>query len=635
MPGFSIVYDQTGERAEQELRALNEAMAAAMMHFEWYVHERASHDRVALSKVSLGLLDAEPQPITNEDDSLVVMLYGEVYDVAGIRKNLIELGHKFRTNSDAELVLHLYEEKGEDFVRRLNGSFVILIYDKSKHRLLVCNDRYGTRPLYWCKNRGLLLLASEIKAILADKRLERKVNFAGLVDFVVAGYLLHNKTLLEGIEIFPAATILVAEGESLRYARYWSWYDISRQSLHYDDAVERMGQLWIQAVRRCAERPLRLSVTLSGGLDSRAVLAAAVELGFAVTAWTFGPADCLDVKIARRVCAVLGVEHHVWLTSAARWRQSIEQVVWLSDGLMNLVHAHALGMLVSMREHADVRLHAFAGDLVAGGSYLLARKVAFSSLYEFEDYLFRQWYPKGHGASLQRLQRLFRQPYARSALSTFADNVAQSVREFVLDPNATDFYFLNNRVRRFTNNGATNTLSMMVDRKPFLDNHLVDFVYGLPTAWRADSHIYSDMLLHLFPSVYKTIPWQKTGVPIGLPRSVQRLSGFLHKGRRLVNAASQRVGLPTILARYHFADYNDWMRNDQELREYIVKVLLSHRALDRGYFQPVYVREIVESHMRSREDHAHLIGILLAFEIFCRQFLDGDVAAHVDFQCTG
>ena len=215
MPGFSIVYDQIGRRSKQELAVLSEAMADAMTHFNWYSRDSASFERAAFSRVSLGLLNTEPQPISNEDGSLVAMLDGELYDTAGIRKKLLRLGHKFRTNSDAELALHLYEEEGEVFPRRLNGSFIILIYDKSRHRLLVCNDRYGTRPLYWCSNKGLLLVASEIKAILADKSLERKVNFAGLVDFVVAGYLLHNKTLLEGIELLPAATILIAEGEDI------------------------------------------------------------------------------------------------------------------------------------------------------------------------------------------------------------------------------------------------------------------------------------------------------------------------------------------------------------------------------------------------------------------------------------
>lgn len=629
MPGFSMVYDQTGERAEQELAALNEAMATSMMHFDWYARESASNERVAYSRVSLGLLNTQPQPISNEDHSLVAMLYGELYDTAETRKKLIQLGHKLRTDSDPEFVLHLYEERGEDFVRGLNGSFVILIYDRSKHRLLVCNDRYGTRPLYWCKNRGLLLLASEIKAILADKSLKRKVDFAGLVDFVVTGYLLHNKTLLDGIEILPAATLLVAEGESLRFRRYWSWYDIPRQSLSYEDAMERMGQLWMQAVRRCAEGSLRLGVTLSGGLDSRAVVSAAVELGFPVTAWTFGLADCLDVQIARSVCEVLGVKHHLWLTSAERWRESLERGVWLSDGLLDVTNMHALGMLASMREHVDVRLHAFAADLLAGGSYMLPEKVAFSSPDEFERYLFRQWYGKRSCASLQSLETLFVQPYASSAVSTFADNVAQSVQEFVLDPNTTDFYFLNNRIRRFTNNGGTNTLSMMVDRKPPFDNHFVDFVYGLPAEWRAHHRIYSDMLLRLFPSTYKTIPWQKTGVPIGPSRSVQELYGFLSKGKRIANAVCRRVGLPVIFDRpRNYADYDNWMRNDPALRKYIVEMILGDRALGRGYFEPAYVRQLVESHMESRANHAPIIGILLTVEIFCRQFLDGDVPEY-------
>ena len=624
MPGLSIVYDQKNIYSKQDIKSLSESMAAVMTHFDSYILDNVVYEKAAFCCVSLGSLDEEPTSLIDDNGSLVVMLNGELYNTTPIRNDLIKLGYKFRTRSNIELILHLFKAKGIDFVRDLNGSFIILIYDKTRHRLLICNDRYGSRPIYWCRSNSLLLLSSEVKSILAEKRIKRKIDISGLVDLMAAGYLLHNKTLIEGIKLLPSATMMVAEGERLDFHQYWSWYDIPQQKLSYGEAIQKMGQLWIQAVQRSTEDQQRIGVTLSGGLDSRAILAAADHLGLQIPAWTFGKKECWDIQIAAQVCEALDIEHHISFLSAADFEENIDQIVWLTDGHLNVVHGHSLRNIHSMSNHVDVRLHAFALDLLAGGSYLLPGNRLFTSFEEFQKYLL-DWYSRKDRIALQSLPELFAQKYASHALGLFNDSIAQSVQDFVVDQNQTDYSGLHNRVRRCTNNGSIMTSSLLVDRKPSLDNDFIDFIYGLPLEWRLHTHVYSDMLLSFFPSLFQTIPWQKTGISIGLPRRVQKLNYHLAKGKNAVNAGIRFVGLPPIFNRNKdFADYNYWMRNDPALRQYIIKTLLSDRALGRGYFEPTFVKSIIESHMHSKGNQASLIGVLLTFEIFCKQFIDGE-----------
>jgi len=163
MPGLIAVVDT---RDHKGLVDLSVRMCRSMKHEHWYTTDLWHGEGVALGRVSLGTVDPEHQPFFSEDGSLCIVMEGDIFDTKQLRNDLLSRGHSLRTNNNPELLLRAYEEYGDGFANRLNGIFVLTIWDSKRKRLIVANDRYGVRFLYYAQNNGRALFASEVKAIL-------------------------------------------------------------------------------------------------------------------------------------------------------------------------------------------------------------------------------------------------------------------------------------------------------------------------------------------------------------------------------------------------------------------------------------------------------------------------------------
>ncbi|MBC7293415.1 MAG: hypothetical protein H5T84_04775, partial [Thermoleophilia bacterium] len=184
------------------------------------------------------------------------------------------------------------------------------------------------------------------------------------------GYILGDKTFFEGIRLLPGASIVVLDGSRMLLQRYWNWTDIGKNTgIAYQEALRELGRLWLKAVERRLDYR-RVGVFLSGGLDSRAIAAAVPRERRPFWAVTFGKKGCLDERIAARVCRVLGLNHEVVELGPQTWYPYIERGVYLTDGQLNVVHNHTMRAGQIAKNYFDIVLNGFAGDLVAGGSFL-------------------------------------------------------------------------------------------------------------------------------------------------------------------------------------------------------------------------------------------------------------------------
>ena len=177
---------------------LLDRMVNSLKHEKFYRVDKYISSNFGFSRVHLGIFNPEPQPIFNENKSLCIFMDGKIYDYGEQLNELKNRGHKFNNENDPEFCLHLYEEYREDFgekLKNLNGIFLIAIYDNRLHKLTLCNDRYGSRPLYWRDRGNYLLFSPEIKAIFQDKNFTRSVNLEAMADFFSFGYVLGNKYL--------------------------------------------------------------------------------------------------------------------------------------------------------------------------------------------------------------------------------------------------------------------------------------------------------------------------------------------------------------------------------------------------------------------------------------------------------
>ena len=277
---------------------------------------------VGLAHTRLSVIDLSPaghQPLTNEDESVRVVYNGEIYNFRELRRELEERGHRFRSATDTEVIVHLYEDEGEACVERLHGMFALAVWDARRRRLLLARDRLGKKPLKYCAVGGGIAFASELKALIAGGLIDRDPDLAAIDRFLTFGYVPGPATGITGVHKLPPAHRLVWEAGSVRLERYWE--------LDYSRKVERSGEEWQEAIRETVTRAVRrrlisdvpLGAYLSGGIDSSIVVACmAEESSRPVETFSIGFSHerYNELPFARDVAARFGTSHHEHVVEA-------------------------------------------------------------------------------------------------------------------------------------------------------------------------------------------------------------------------------------------------------------------------------------------------------------------------------
>lgn len=220
--------------------------------------------------------------MTNEDGTVWLVFNGEIYNFRELRSELTAKGHKFKTNSDSEVIIHQYEESGQDCVSYFNGMFAFCIYDKKKNSLLLARDRMGVKPLYYSANRQSFAFASEIKSLVKSKLTGREVDTEALYDYMTFRFVPAPKTMLKGVNKLPPArtlTVNLNDG-SASIAKYWEIPTAAESgSISFAEATDELSALFKDSVEKRLISDVPLGVLLSGGLDSTCVTAAMHEIG--------------------------------------------------------------------------------------------------------------------------------------------------------------------------------------------------------------------------------------------------------------------------------------------------------------------------------------------------------------------
>ncbi len=236
----------------------------------------AHYDQVVLgnSRLSIVDIDGGRQPIFNEDKTICVVYNGEIYNYPALRQEMEKKGHLFKTNTDTEILVHLYEEEGIGFVKRLNGMFTFALYDKGKKRLLLGRDRFGVKPLFYTNINGVLAFASEIKALKTLPYFDTTISPEGISTFLGLFYIPDPWTIYKSVLKLPPGHMLIAEGVAQKLYTYFDLDYTSKQKISRHEAEDEIARLLEQSVKRQLLADVPISVLLSGGLDSTSVLAA-------------------------------------------------------------------------------------------------------------------------------------------------------------------------------------------------------------------------------------------------------------------------------------------------------------------------------------------------------------------------
>jgi len=328
---------------------------------------------VALGMRRLSIIDVAggQQPIGNEDGSVQVVFNGEIYNHHEVRRDLVGRGHRFRTRSDTETIVHLYEEMGEAFVERLRGMFAIALWDVRAKRLVLARDRVGIKPLsYWVTPDGIAF-CSELRSLLALDRFPRRLDDRGMAAFLSLGYVPDPLAAFAGVAKLPPGHVLTWSAErGVAVQRYWTPAVAETPVVDEASAVERLRELLAAAVGSHLEAEVPLGAFLSGGLDSSTVVALMAR-GAAIEPHTFsiGFDDVAfnEAPHARRVAEAIGTRHTelVVRPDADRW---IEGIVGIFDEPFadsSALPTYVVSWLA--RQHVTVSLSGDGGDELFGG----------------------------------------------------------------------------------------------------------------------------------------------------------------------------------------------------------------------------------------------------------------------------
>lgn len=345
-------------------------MAAAMVHrgpdddgFHVDAHVALGFRRLSIIDVAGG-----HQPLTNEDGTLRLVFNGEIYNHHELRAELEARGHRFRTKSDGEVILHLYEEQGTKFVDRLNGIFAFGLWDSHARRLVLARDHHGVKPLYWSQTGTSFLFASELKSMLASGLVSREVDPEAAGQYLLYQAVPPPLSILQQVKMLPPGRVLIHEGDSPTIRMYW------RPPTHQDDPVQSVEEAKAlalgglrDAVRRqmMSERPL--GVFLSGGVDSSALVALASEhvthplKTFSVGFEGKDEAILTEWPWARLVAERYGTDHHQIVLSESMFRDALPHTFAAmdqptSDGINSYWVSYAAA------RHVTVALSGTGGD---------------------------------------------------------------------------------------------------------------------------------------------------------------------------------------------------------------------------------------------------------------------------------
>ena len=340
---------------------------------------------VSLGMRRLSIVDIESgrQPICNENGEIWTVFNGEIYNHAALRLNLIRLGHAFRTDhSDTEVIVHLYEEYGEDWPNYINGMFGIALWDKQNEKLLLYRDRIGKKPLYYASKNGQLVFASEIKSILKHRDISRYMDYQALYNYFGVKNISAPKTAFADIKQLLPGHVLIWQAGRIKTRPYWN-LDFSRplNNITEEEASQHLFDLFRDAVKIRMQCDVSYGAYLSGGVDSSAVVAMmGREQSKPVITFCLGYEDKAegqflgkeqDINYARNMSEILGTEHYEYVINAKEFASQMPDIMYAFDEpFSGVVSTFFISTLI--KKHVKVALSGDGADELYG-SYLAHR----------------------------------------------------------------------------------------------------------------------------------------------------------------------------------------------------------------------------------------------------------------------
>lgn len=575
-----------------------------------------------MRRLSIVDIETGQQPVFNEDKTVVCILNGEIYNHIELRKDLLAKGHKFRSHhSDTEVLVHLYEEYGEDFPRHLNGMFAIAIWDEINQLLLLVRDRAGIKPLYFSQTTKGLVFGSEPKALLTHPDIGRNPDFISINHYLSFKHIPSPRSAFAGMEQLRAGGIALFRNGSLTHKRWWRIEFSENLTIGEDEAVINVRKLLEDSVRLQMRSDVPVGAYLSGGVDSSSVVALMSQLGannvntFTLVYDDGFPHKDADREFAKKVSSMYGTNHHEQMVSPADVPEFIDSIASAFDEpFSGVISTFFLTQLIA--DHVKVALSGDGADEIFG-SYIgprIAHPLAFAvnnrerlddltadelnriKAFNIDINLLKSTLARCDEAS-QRMGLYIADDDQKNTIYTpFMRKIASQQRtENLISTILTDC-ITNDAVNR----------ALFIDFETLLPDQVLTFVDRLSMAHSVE--VRPPFLDHRLIEYVATLPGDlkiKNGnVKYILKRAVEDL---LPEG--LINRPKEGFLMPI----------NAWLLD--HLRDFVEDLLGPKQLEEQGIFKPDAVKRLLSEHYGGTYNHGNRIWSMVMLQIWWRKYI--------------
>ncbi len=579
-------------------------------------------NKIAFAHKRLSIIDLQTghQPISNEDETIWIIFNGEIYNYKILKNELIIKGHKFKTKSDTEVIIHCYEEYGENFVEKLNGIFAFALWDKRLKKIIVARDKVGVKPLYYYSDNNIIIFASEIKAILKHPSIKIEPDYESIDKYLTFLYIPDEKTFFKNIKkLMPGFLLLIKEGQ-ITIKQYWD-LQISKNEKENDKKFiyENFLELFEEVVKDQMMSDVPIGSFLSGGIDTSCICSLlSKNMSERLKTFTVSYSKNLSYDeyfYAKIIGEKINADMYRIEQNPYEFRESLSEIIFKLDQPSTGAALVPLYFVSKLAKENNVKV-VFSGE---GGDELFAGYPRY-----FITYLhfllsngspqFCYYYPKfiklwGWKFNFTFLKRLFNNSkYFYYDIINFFNNKKKKkllTNDFKKKYSKSYFYIIEDYFNKVKENNFFEQL-LYIDfktylvgllevldkiamahslegRVPFLDERIIEFTYKLNLNQKIENFENKIFLKKVFKNI--------------LPEKILTASkkGFL---------------VPTDM----------WLKN--ELYDYIREILLSNRLKDRNIFNTEYIKKLINQHKNGIKNNSTKLWVLLNIEIWFREFID-------------
>jgi asparagine synthase (glutamine-hydrolysing) len=563
---------------------------------------------LALGRVSLGILNAVDQPVKSRDGQCLLVFHGELYGRNG-------------ASSDPEFVLERYLEDGDACVDNLNGIFHLAVLDLLNRKIKLFSDRFGLQPLYYFTSNKGILFGPEVKAVIQDREVSRKPDWQSFADFLHYGQILGDRTLFKDIRLLGPASILTYDMDTGNttldtYQTLPSLF-IGAGASDPRSGMEETVSMLADAVQLRTSRKDILGLSLSGGLDSRGILAALNEKAKGLSTYTLGLAGCADEKLAEKMARLAGTHHEFILLDQSyitNFETMARDMIRLSDGMYHphestemlaLEYFKRAPFKILLRGHGgEIAKASLAYPVMATPRIRACRSASevLDTIFEITNLVLKDIQP----------EKLFNEQFSEVMDQAPRQSLAESLGDVAENLTPADvcvYYYIREHIRRQVVASLDIFRTQIEIRMPYVDHLFIAKLLSLPLECRNEGEVHHELIRRCMPKLVK-IPNSNTGAPLDAGPLRLFVTDKFNSLMKKLSVSGFR----------HYTEFQKWHR--QGFKDSSEKIIFNERTADRGIYRMDYLKKIFKQHIAGERNCGHLLGTIVGLELWSREFAD-------------